>query len=271
MSESFIEKEKVEEQLPLPCDEKKSFFDQFNSYIFKCIKHAFGETSKKVLVYVFGDPDIICEVVPKDYIIGKVKLDFVERVCEHPFNNSCTYKFIGTAKMRGEKTFYLVFNPPNKNSIGSCTEYDLPHSVLSCEHDERPLSLYDEDGFSAMEHFEAKWFGDVSDIKTVKFVMFDQVPKTASGLCSLDDNSVYGATSNVSMYRTKNTLYIATQSYMIYLPANCNRMFAGLENCERIEKYSKINFNCKNLETCEDVFRECAKLKPINNCLNFLK
>ena len=72
-------------------------------------------------VSIFGDPDIIRKITPKDYTyqapasIGPVELDYTQTVVNA--SDKRVYQFLGSDKLRGNDELMVILNPRNTDRI----------------------------------------------------------------------------------------------------------------------------------------------------------
>lgn len=96
---------------------QKTFWDYFDTQITQMLRVL---NDPNMTVSVFGEPDIIRKITPKDYTyqapsnIGPVELDFSKTVVT---SDRRVYNFIGSDKLRNDYTMVIVLCPHNSMRI----------------------------------------------------------------------------------------------------------------------------------------------------------
>lgn len=96
----------------------KTFMDFLDSFVTKMLQVL---NDPNMTVTVFGDPDIVRKITPKEYSyqapanIGPVTLDYTQTIVN--VSDKRVYNFIGSDKMRGTEQLMLILNPRNSERI----------------------------------------------------------------------------------------------------------------------------------------------------------
>lgn len=97
---------------------QKTFMDYLDSYVTRMLQ-VLNDTN--VTVTIFGDPEIVRKITPKDYSyqapssIGAVTLDYSQTIVNQ--TDKRVYSFIGSDKMRNTNELMLILNPRNSDRI----------------------------------------------------------------------------------------------------------------------------------------------------------
>ena len=96
----------------------KTFFDFLDSEVTKLLQ---VWNDPNVTVAIFGDPDLIRKVTPKEYTyqapaaIGPVELTYTQTVVNA--SDKRVYNLLGSDKLRGSDEFIVILNPRNTDRI----------------------------------------------------------------------------------------------------------------------------------------------------------
>ena len=96
----------------------KTFFDFLDSQVTKLLQ---VWNDPNVTVAIFGDPDLIRKITPKDYTyqapaaIGPVELTYSQTVVNA--SDKRVYNLLGSDKLRGSDTLIVILNPRNTDRI----------------------------------------------------------------------------------------------------------------------------------------------------------
>lgn len=96
----------------------KTFFDFLDSQVTGMLQVL---NDPNMTVSIFGDPDIIRKITPKDYTyqapasIGPVELDYTQTVVNA--SDKRVYQFLGSDKLRGNDELMVILNPRNTDRI----------------------------------------------------------------------------------------------------------------------------------------------------------
>ena len=96
----------------------KTFFDFLDSEVTHLL---YALNDPNVTIAIFGDPDIIRKITPKDYTyqapaaIGPVELTYSQTVVNA--SDKRVYNLLGSDKMRGSDTLIVILNPRNTDRI----------------------------------------------------------------------------------------------------------------------------------------------------------
>lgn len=97
---------------------QKTFMDYLDSYVTRMLQVL---NDPNVTVTIFGDPEIVRKITPKDYSyqapssIGAVTLDYSQTIVNQ--TDKRVYSFIGSDKMRNTNELMLILNPRNSDRI----------------------------------------------------------------------------------------------------------------------------------------------------------
>lgn len=97
---------------------QKTFMDYLDSYVTRMLQVL---NDPNVTVTIFGDPEIVRKITPKDYSyqapssIGAVTLDYSQTIVNQ--TDKRVYSFIGSDKMRNTNELMLILNPRNSDHI----------------------------------------------------------------------------------------------------------------------------------------------------------
>lgn len=96
----------------------KTFMDYLDGYVTKMLQVL---NDPNMTVTIFGDPEIVRKITPKDYSyqapanIGPVTLDYTQTIVNS--TDKRVYNFIGSDKMRGTNQLMVLLNPRNTERI----------------------------------------------------------------------------------------------------------------------------------------------------------
>ena len=96
----------------------KTFFDFIDSEVTRLL---YALNDPNVTIAIFGDPDLIRKITPKDYTyqapaaIGPVELTYSQTVVNA--SDKRVYNLLGSDKMRGDDTLIVILNPRNTDRI----------------------------------------------------------------------------------------------------------------------------------------------------------
>jgi hypothetical protein len=96
----------------------KTFFDFLDSHVTKLLQ---ALNDPNVTIAIFGDPDLIRKITPKEYTyqapaaIGPVELTYSQTVVNA--TDKRVYNLLGSDKMRGSDTLIIILNPRNTDRI----------------------------------------------------------------------------------------------------------------------------------------------------------
>lgn len=96
----------------------KTFFDYLDSQVTKLLQVL---NDPNVTIAIFGDPDLIRKITPKEYTyqapaaIGPVELTYTQTVVNA--SDKRVYNLLGSDKLRGSDTLIIILNPRNTDRI----------------------------------------------------------------------------------------------------------------------------------------------------------
>ena len=96
----------------------RTFFDFLDSQVTKLLQ---VWNDPNVTVAIFGDPDLIRKITPKEYAyqapgaIGPVELTYSQTIVNA--TDKRVYNLLGTDKMRGDDTLIVILNPHSTDRI----------------------------------------------------------------------------------------------------------------------------------------------------------
>ena len=97
---------------------QKTFMDFLDSVATKMLQVL---NDPNMTITVFGDPDIVRKITPKEYSyvapanIGPVNLDYTQTICN--ISDKRVYSFVGSDKMRNSHELMILLNPRNSERI----------------------------------------------------------------------------------------------------------------------------------------------------------
>lgn len=155
------------------------------------------------------------------------------------------------------------------NDILKNITYPIPQSSLQYEilkRIENKIGVTHGSGFEEeeeeevvveMQPFELASYPQFKDVKTVRFIPIEKLPKTAVFVDTVTPDTTGKL---VSLYKGNGYAYIvATHANCIALPNDCSHMFADLTRCKHII-VDGINIDASKVESVDDMFEASDSL-----------